>query len=74
TGFFIDEACPLTIAATVRDAVSMWHNERNRIDAMRRAAMRLRFGWEKAATEYLRVYDRARSIAEADQPERSPAP
>ena len=52
----------------------MWHNERNRIDAMRRAAMKLRFGWETAATEYLRVYERARSIAEADQPEPPAAP
>ncbi|MFW5742151.1 MAG: glycogen synthase [Spirochaetota bacterium] len=74
TGFFIDEACPASIAATVGEAVTMWHDERNRIDAMRRAAMKLRFGWETAATAYVRVYERARGIAEADRPQRSTAP
>jgi starch synthase len=66
TGFFIDEACPSGITATVDEAVTMWHKERNRIEAMRRAAMKLRFGWESAAAAYLDVYDRAVSLATAE--------
>jgi len=63
TGFFIDEACPSRITAAVREAVTMWHREHNRIDAMRRSAMKLRFSWEHAATAYLDVYERALSLA-----------
>ena len=63
TGFFIDEACPAAISETVLGAVTMWHREHNRIDAMRRAAMKLRFGWEDAATEYVTVYERALAAA-----------
>ena len=59
TGFFIEEACPSGISSTVLEAVAMWHGERNRIDAMRRTAMKMRFGWEKAAGAYLDVYERA---------------
>jgi starch synthase len=67
TGFFIEEACPSAISATVREAVTMWHRERNRIDAMRRAAMKLRFSWEHAAGEYISVYGRALENATEDQ-------
>jgi len=62
TGFFIEEACPSGISSTVADAVQMWHQERNRIDTMRRSAMKLRFGWEHAAAAYLDVYSRAVSF------------
>ncbi|MFW6293760.1 MAG: glycosyltransferase, partial [Spirochaetota bacterium] len=62
TGFFIEEACPSGISSTVFDAVKMWHQERNRIDTMRRSAMKLRFGWEHAAAAYLDVYNRAVSL------------
>ncbi len=63
TGFFIDEACPSAIVEAVLAAVTMWHREHNRIDAMRRAAMKLRFGWENAAREYVSVYERALGAA-----------
>ena len=66
TGFFIEEACPSAISATVTEAVTMWHRERNRIDAMRRAAMKLRFSWEHAAGEYISVYGRALENAAED--------
>lgn len=59
TGFFIEEACPAAIVAAVHEAVSMWHNEGNRIQAMRGNAMRQRFGWEQAAERYLEVYETA---------------
>ena len=59
TGFFIEEACPAAVSAAVETAVTMWHRERNRIDAMRRTAMKLRFGWENAAAAYITVYDQA---------------
>ncbi len=63
TGFFIDEACPSAIGSTVLAAVGMWHRERARIDTMRRAAMKMRFGWERAAAEYVSVYERALAAA-----------
>lgn len=63
TGFFIEEACPSAVSETVLAAVGMWHNEHGRIDTMRRAAMRLRFGWEKAAPAYISVYERALAAA-----------
>ncbi|MFW5716411.1 MAG: glycogen synthase [Spirochaetota bacterium] len=63
TGFFIDEACPMSISSTVLRAVNTWHRERNRIDAMRRAAMKLRFGWEHAGQAYVGVYERALALS-----------
>ncbi|MFW5688033.1 MAG: glycogen synthase [Spirochaetota bacterium] len=66
-GFFIDEACPTAISAAVSEAVTMWHKERNRIDAMRRAAMKLRFSWESAAGSYVSVYARALELADSSQ-------
>ena len=69
TGFFIDEACPASITATVLEATQMWHEQRNRIDAMRRAAMRLRFSWETSAAAYLSVYGRAIELSRETDPE-----
>jgi glycogen synthase len=59
TGFFIDEACPAGIAEAVQRAVTMYHTEGNRIQAMRTLAMKQRFGWKDAASAYEQVYNRA---------------
>lgn len=67
TGFFIEEACPSAISATVDQAVTMWHRERNRIEAMRRLAMKQRFDWERAAAEYVTVYARAIAALEKNE-------
>ncbi|TVQ20200.1 MAG: glycogen synthase [Spirochaetaceae bacterium] len=63
TGFFIDEPSPVSITAAVRDALKIWHGERNRIEAMQRTAMKERFSWESAAAAYVDVFERAIEVA-----------
>ena len=66
TGFFMEEPCPTAIVDGVNAAVDMYHDEPNRIQAMRTHAMRQRFGWEEPASDYEKVYASAIRSARED--------
>jgi starch synthase len=63
TGFLIEEPSPPAIVETVNQAISMWSNEHTRIEAMQRAAMKLRFSWEDAGASYVSVFEQAIELA-----------
>jgi starch synthase len=56
TGFVFDLLTPRAIFDTVGWAVWTWYNRPEHIAAMRRRAMRQRFGWEASAARYLELY------------------
>jgi starch synthase len=63
TGFTFDDLTPRAIYDTVGWAVWAWYNRREHIDAMRLRAMEKRFTWERAAAEYVKLYERAAGMA-----------
>lgn len=64
TGFLIDEPSPPAIIEAVTAAAAMWKDEHTRIESMQRAAMKLRFSWEDAVSEYVEVFERAIALAQ----------
>lgn len=59
TGLVMERPCPEELASALRRAVSIWQEDRGRIDAARRTAMRERFTWEAAAGGYEQAYETA---------------
>lgn len=63
TGFMYDHQTPRAIYDTAGWAVWAWYNKRGHIDAMRKRAMNQSFSWDRAALEYVALYEGA--LAEA---------
>jgi starch synthase len=59
TGFMFDQLSPRAIYDTAGWAVWAWYNRTEHIEAMRTRAMHKVFSWDKAADEYLALYDDA---------------
>ena len=59
TGFMFDQLSPRSIYDTAGWAVWAWYNRKEHIEAMRIRAMHKVFSWDKAAVEYLALYDDA---------------
>ena len=59
TGFMFDQLSPRSIYDTAGWAVWAWYNRKEHIDAMRIRGMNKIFSWDKAAVEYLALYEDA---------------
>lgn len=62
TGFLFSDASLADLLAAVYRAIDTYRSE-GKLNAMRRAAMKQRFGWQRSALQYGAVYGRALSKA-----------
>jgi starch synthase len=60
TGFAFDNLTPRSIFDTTGWAVWAWYNKPGHIAAMRKRGMEKDFSWERPASEYAKLYERAR--------------
>lgn len=71
TGFHIERPEPTAIRSAVERALGWYHDEPERLHALRQRGMRLRFHWEASAREYVQAYrmalERKRADREADR-------
>jgi starch synthase len=56
TGFFISPQTAHGLYAAVKTAVGVWNTRNDDIDTMRTRAMSRKFTWDRAASEYERLY------------------
>ncbi len=60
TGFKFLDISPEALWGAVGQALDVWYNRRDHLDAMRRRAMERRFTWEESAKAYSTLYEWAK--------------